>query len=140
MQSVDQGTFMNGQQLRNENYRCQLWQGNLSSDRHWGGLVVGHIAPAEGFLTKRTPVERQANQLTLLQVLPPIGGLKGKRDSKMKTQTFKTAASAIDSDVQTPDITIFWKTLAAVFGRVPEFIRNVACGPHESSVSVNLTT
>jgi renal tumor antigen len=27
-------------------------------------------------------------------VLPPIGGLKGKRDSKMKTQTFKTAANA----------------------------------------------
>eukprot|EP00435_Cladocopium_sp_Y103_P004866 s262_g1.t1 len=26
-------------------------------------------------------------------VLPPIGGLKGKRDSKMKTQTFKTAAN-----------------------------------------------
>jgi len=27
-------------------------------------------------------------------VLPPIGGLKGKRDSKTKTQTFKTAANA----------------------------------------------
>ncbi|CAE8645654.1 unnamed protein product, partial [Polarella glacialis] len=27
-------------------------------------------------------------------VLPPIGGLKGKRDGKMKTQTFKTAANA----------------------------------------------
>ncbi|CAE7280109.1 MOK [Symbiodinium microadriaticum] len=27
-------------------------------------------------------------------VLPPIGGLKGKRDSKNKTQTFKTAAAA----------------------------------------------
>lgn len=27
-------------------------------------------------------------------VLPPIGGLKGKRDSKMKTQTFKTVANA----------------------------------------------
>eukprot|EP00930_Biecheleria_cincta_P054541 TRINITY_DN4074_c0_g1_i1.p1 TRINITY_DN4074_c0_g1~~TRINITY_DN4074_c0_g1_i1.p1 ORF type:complete len:538 (-),score=103.74 TRINITY_DN4074_c0_g1_i1:55-1668(-) len=27
-------------------------------------------------------------------VLPPIGGLKGKRDSKMKTQTFKAAANA----------------------------------------------
>lgn len=27
-------------------------------------------------------------------VLPPIGGLKGKRDGKNKTQTFKTAANA----------------------------------------------
>merc|ERR1719277_2000122 len=27
-------------------------------------------------------------------LLPPIGGLKGKRDSKMKSQTFKTAANA----------------------------------------------
>merc|ERR1719277_97294 len=27
-------------------------------------------------------------------VLPPIGGLKGKRDSKVKTQTFKTAGNS----------------------------------------------
>jgi len=32
------------------------------------------------------------------QVLPPIGGLKGKRDSKMKTQTFKTAANVFASE------------------------------------------
>merc|ERR1712014_564368 len=27
-------------------------------------------------------------------VLPPIGGIKGKRDSKIKTQTFKNAGNA----------------------------------------------
>ena len=35
------------------------------------------------------------------EVLPPIGGLKGKRDSKMKTQTFKTAANVRDLSAST---------------------------------------
>jgi hypothetical protein len=35
--------------------------------------------------------------MILMEVLPPIGGLKGKRDSKMKT-TFKTAANVLHLD------------------------------------------